>query len=128
MKLNSYGEIVWDGWHDLTTHYINLELDSFVVMPNHVHGIILLIDPIQVVGEGLRPSSTKKHGLTEIVRALKSFSARRINEKRNAVGKPVWQRSFHDRIIRNERELNKLRNYVNNNPAKWAEDTFYARG
>jgi REP element-mobilizing transposase RayT len=125
MQLNSYGEIVWAGWRDLANHYISIELDAFVVMPNHVHAIVMLIGPVDIAREGLSPSPTAKHGVTEIVRALKSFSARRIHEQGGTNAGLIWQRSFHDHIRRSEPELNKLREYVLYNPAKWAEDTFY---
>lgn len=129
MHCNALGDIVWQCWHDLPNHYANIELDTFVVMPNHVHGIIIMRDTD--VGEGLRLSPThdavskKRHGLTEIVRALKSFSVRCINVLRETAGTKVWQRSFHDHIIRNEASLNKLREYVIYNPALWEKDTFY---
>ena len=83
------------------------------------------------VREGLKPSSTnsppqKQHGLSEIVRALKTFSARKINKKRNQTGTSIWQRSFHDHIIRNDTKLTKLREYILYNPSLWAEDRYYS--
>ena len=101
-------------------------------MPNHVHGIIVILDePIPVgdgsVGDGLRPSptggsTTKKHPLSEIVRAFKSFSARRINEITNTPGTPVWQRGYYDHIIRDDRSLTRIREYISHNPQRWASD------
>jgi putative transposase len=130
MHCNEYGEIVWDCWNDLPNHYQNIELGEFVVMPNHVHGIIFMIDNSDVGAEkreGFKPSPTeKRYGLTEVIRALKTFSARRINQKRNVKGVAVWQRTFHDRAIRNEVELNILREYVLHNPARWAEDRYFS--
>ena len=130
MHLNDFGEIVWSCWNDLPAHYKYIELDAFIVMPNHVHGIILIKNPPDTgVREGFKPSPTlenyKQHGLSEIVRALKTFSSRRINEKRNSSGTPVWQRSFHDRIIRNARELTILREYTLYNPALWTKDRHF---
>ena len=129
MNCNKYGDIVWDCWRDLPNHYHNIRLDEFVVMPNHVHGIIFMIDDSNPdeKREGFKPSPTiKRHELPEIVRALKSFSARQINRLRNVKGVSVWQRSFHDHVIRNEVELNKLREYVLHNPSLWAEDRYYS--
>ena len=129
MMLDTLGCIVETCWDDLPNHYDNIRLDAFVVMPNHVHGIIF-ISGGDGVGEGLKPSpaptTTKRHGLTEIVRGLKNFSARKINQLRDTPGTAVWQRSFHDHIIRSEKSLNHLREYVENNPARWQTDTFYA--
>jgi putative transposase len=129
MQLSSCGAIIQKCWDDLPKHYVNIELDMFVVMPNHVHGIGVIVGEIGLVGEGLKPSPTafanNKHGLTEIVRGFKTFSARRINKLRDTPGARVWQRSFHDHIIRSERELNTLRQYIEYNPARWEADRYY---
>ena len=115
MRLNAAGAIVQTVWDELPNHYPNVELDRFVVMPNHLHGIIV------IVGAGLKPTPTK-HGLPEIVRALKTFSARRINEMRNTPGVPIWQRNYYEHIIRNDESLHRIREYIVNNPAQWALD------
>ncbi len=131
MQLNVCGEIVQAGWDDLPQHYGYIQLDAFVVMPNHIHGVVVLDGEMRPVGEGLRPSPTtatplsKRHGLTEIVRALKAFSAQRINKLRDTPGAPVWQRSFHDHIIRDERELNMIRSYIWDNPTMWTGDQYF---
>jgi len=128
MQLNTFGNIVQKCWIDLPIHYLNIRLDEFVIMPDHVHGIIFIEnDPDYHVGAGFKPAptknpKTKKHGLPEIIRALKTFSAQRINEIRNTPGQPVWQRSFIDRIIRDENELTRIRQYITNNPLKWQFD------
>ena len=57
--------------------------------------------------------------MPEIVRAFKTFSARRINERRDTLGAPVWQRGYYERIVRNERELNRIRKYIASNPRNW---------
>jgi REP element-mobilizing transposase RayT len=64
----------------------------------------------------------KKYGLSEIVRALKSFSARRINKNRNTPGIAIWQQNYFERIIRNEKELDQIRLYIMENPHQWDED------
>lgn len=63
------------------------------------------------------------HGLPEIVRQFKTFSSRRINDKRQTTGVPVWQRNYYDHIIRNEEELNEVRKYIRNNPLNWQMDS-----
>lgn len=135
MRLNSYGLVVAGCWNDLPKHYSQVELDAFAVMPNHVHGIIVLKDePIDItptVGAGLRPAPTaslpKRHGLPEIVRAFKSFSARRINELRNALGVVVWQRNYYEHIVREKAELHRIRLYIEQNSARWTDDIYHAR-
>ncbi len=72
------------------------------------------------VGTGLKPVPTE-HGLSEIIRGFKTFSSRKINECQNNFHFQ-WQRSFYDRVIRNDEELSKIRDYIFCNPAKWAED------
>ena len=116
--MNRCGDVVLSCWADIPDHYSTVTLDLFVVMPNHVHGIIILTD----VGAGLKPAPTKRNPLSEIVRAFKTFSARRINEYRNTAGSPVWQRNYYEHVIRNERELNQIREYISTNHLKWGLD------
>jgi REP element-mobilizing transposase RayT len=123
MRLNRNGVIVERCWYDLLDHYAHLTLDEFVVMPNRVHGVISLAD---VARAGLEPAPTietaRRHGLSEIVRAFKTFSARRINEVRGTPGTPVWQRNYYERVVRNERELHAVREYIRANPLNWYLD------
>jgi REP element-mobilizing transposase RayT len=119
MRLNRLGRIVHACWRDLERHYANVALDYFVVMPNHIHGVIFLRGAERA---GLKPAPTREVvPMTEVVRAFKTFSARRINE---ALGRreAVWQRNYYDRVIRNDRELNAIRDYIQFNPARWDFD------
>jgi len=119
--LNQYGEIVVACWNDLSNHYLSVELDAFVVMPNHVHGIILLADP---VGAGLKPAPTvlKRQPLSEIIRAFKTFSSRRINESRSMPGITTWQHNYYEHVICNEDSLHHIREYIATNPLRWELD------
>ncbi len=122
MKVNDYGEIVRQTWLDLPQHYPNVQLNAFVIMPNHIHGIVFLED----VGAGLKPAPTgfqdKHHHLSEIIRAFKTFSAKRINKLRNMAGKSGWQRNYYEHVIRRDESLAKIREYIENNPLRWALD------
>ena len=94
-------------------------------MPNHIHGIIFLEEVVsRNVGDGFKPSPTQKaHGLSEIIRGFKTFSARKINVLNSSEGKHFhWQRSFYDHIIRDERALENIREYILHNPLKWKTD------
>jgi|GEM_PF-4891576 len=95
MRKNQCGEILQSCWQELPGHYRCLELDGFIIMPDHAHGIIMLTDPHEVglVKAGLKPARTElaRTPLSEIIRALKTFTARRINEFRQLQGNPVWQ-------------------------------------
>jgi REP element-mobilizing transposase RayT len=119
VDLSRYGEIVNQCWRDLARHYGNCSLDSFVIMPNHIHGIIV-IDNGGVVGNGLKPFPT--HGLSEMIRGFKTFSSRKINEELKVDNKFQWQKSFYDHVIRNEKSLENLRQYIIYNPRKWKLD------
>jgi putative transposase len=114
MSLNEYGEIVQAAWDDLPYHYHNINLHEFVIMPNHVHGIVGMID----TGEAI----AKKHALPEIIRAFKTFSARRINEKCETPGVPLWQRNYYERIIRDELAYTTITDYIRTNPQRWIDD------
>jgi REP element-mobilizing transposase RayT len=121
IKLSDAGEIVYDCWYDLPNHYSNIILDEFIVMPNHIHGIIIIENNIET---GLRPVSIEKqkYGLSEFVRAFKSFSSRRINEIRKPNKYEIWQPRFYDHIIHSDNELDRIRNYIKNNPKNWIND------
>jgi putative transposase len=131
---NANARIVRDCWSDLPSHYPHISLDAFVVMPNHIHGIIVLLDTFGAGLQGragFKPAPTGgdavvdvgvRHGLPEIVRALKTYSARRINATRGTPGASVWQRGYYERIVRNERELSLTREYIASNPRNWRTD------
>ena len=116
MILDAAGEIVDRYWKELVLHYPTIALDSFVVMPNHVHGIIFL-QP-EDARTGLRPVPT----LSDIVHAFKTFSANEINRQQGVRGQPVWQRGFYERVVRDDEELNRIRQYIQDNPAQWELD------
>ena len=110
VRLNDMGTIVQQTWDDLPTHYSGIDLDAFIVVPNHVHGIIILVD-----------ESEPRHAIPEIVRGFKTFSARRVNERAGKRG-ILWQRGYYEHVIRNEKALDRIRAYIANNPARWAND------
>ena len=75
------------------------------------------------IGAGFKPAPTNaQHGLSEIIRAFKTFSARHINESRHTPGGPVWQRNYFEHVIRDEESLNRIRQYILDNPARWQFD------
>ena len=115
--LTAHGAAVRAVWNELPEHYPNVTCDEFIVMPDHVHCIIVLSD----ARAGFKPAPTGDsgvHGVPEVVRALKGFSARRINQLRKSTGTAVWQRNYYERVIRDERELDAAREYIRGNPAR----------
>lgn len=91
-------------------------------MPNHVHMIILL------QAGGHTPRGTRGNPpLQDIVGRVKSFTTKRYNEINNTQNMSLWQRSFHDHIIRTEQEYAEVWNYIDTNPLKWDMDRYYSR-
>ena len=103
VKLSALGKLVREHWIAIPLHWAGVELDSFIVMPNHLHGIVVLTR----AGQG--------PPLPTVVAAFKAGVSREASGS-------VWQRTFHDRVIRSELELQALRQYVADNPLRWALD------
>jgi REP element-mobilizing transposase RayT len=123
IALSDAGRYVLETWNNLPRHYPYVELDAFRIMPNHTHGIVWLLDHMDAsVGAGLRPALTQRHGIPEIIRAFKSFSAREINRLRQVSGAAVWQRDYFEHVIRDDEGLYAIRDYIITNPQRWEED------
>jgi REP element-mobilizing transposase RayT len=119
MELNEYGEIAKKAWLEIQNHFKNIELNEFVVMPNHVHGIIVIVGdrhacPLQI--------KRQYQILPVVIGSYKSAVTRYINQIKNDKNFH-WQRSFYDRVIRNENELAQIQEYILNNPKKLDLDT-----
>ena len=122
-----YRDLVEEAWLWLADQYEFVRLDEFVVMPNHLHGIIVISDAGRGAsrrgGSRAAPTQTpKRKPLGQLVGAFKTVSTKRINEIRGTLGVPAWQRNYYERVIRNEQELNRVRQYIIDNPAHWEED------
>ena len=165
MDLNDAGAIVQRCWDAIPGHYLHVELDAFQVMPNHVHGIIVIVasphgatvptahganvptpytppndntvvDPdgsghaptVQIVGSGHANDpggsghAPTLRGLGNIVGSFKSAVSKGVNELRGTPGAPVWQKGYHDRIIRDDAEHDRIAQYIAENPANWTTD------
>lgn len=126
MRLNGTGDMVRRWWCELKNKFENVELDEHVVMPNHFHGIII------IVGADLRvcPSMGKRIGLP-LHRMVQWFKTMTTNEYIRAIkqslsvpnNKRLWQRNYYEHIVRNEEDLNEIREYIITNPLKWATDS-----
>jgi len=159
MILNEYGTIAYNEWMKLQERFTNFELDVFQIMPNHMHGIVVLTDfvgagftpaqnanvtttvnekgqpqglPLQrITGDdkraGVNPAPTNAT-IGDIVGAYKSLVANGCLEifksKNETMGK-LWQRNYHEHIIRNEQSYQTISDYIINNPLKWNEDKFF---
>jgi REP element-mobilizing transposase RayT len=116
MILSRFGEIARECWTDLPNHFSHVRLDAFIVMPDHVHGIL-------VVGRRSgRASAIGRIGpgsLGAVVRSFKSAVTARINSERGARPGGIWQRNYFDQIIRSRADLDRVRRYIRDNPVRW---------
>ena len=128
LESSEFQAVVGETWKEIPLHFPHTRPDEFVVMPNHVHGIVWILDTESAVGAQhaaplrgdiptVRPGS-----LGAIVRSFKSAAAKRINQIRGTLGAPVWQRNYYERVVRSEDELDRIREYVGLNPLKWQFD------
>ena len=113
-KLNGLGRIAEDGLKQLCVHYKGVYVDKMVVMPNHIHAIIVI---------GCENKEEKHPSLNTVIGQYKSGVSRRIHEQLPDL--VVWQRSFHDHVIRNRADYEKIWNYIEGNPSKWMDDCYY---
>ena len=125
------GEKVIECWNNISRLNDNINIDSFCLMPNHLHGIIVLNNRVENIKNnkvyGFEVKEEKGHrSLHGVIRDFKSVTTRHYNK---LVDEPLkntlWQKSFHDHIIRNEQELQNIREYISNNAAKWQDDIYY---
>lgn len=132
MVLNDVGKIVQKFWLEIPLHYPTVLLDEFVVMPNHVHGIIIIgvgvqdIEPQQV--QNIEPQQNEYQkiipgSIGAIVRGFKAGVTKWFRQNTDIL--TVWQRNYYEHIIRNEKEFYNIRNYIINNPLKWEFDEYY---
>jgi len=155
MRLNATGDLVQVCWEWLEQQYRYVELDEYVIMPNHVHGIIILTDLVTSDGSrtvtdasdfmtlggsrtapreddidscrgASRSSPTldyiRRKPLGRIIGAFKTVSTKRINELSNSSAGRIWQRGFFEHVIRGERDLTRIREYISTNPRRWHLD------
>ena len=122
MILNEYGRIVADTWQWLENQYPYVELGTCVVMPNHFHGILLIRDDGRGGSRTAPTEPIKRKPLGQLIGAFKTVSTKQINLLHDTVGQVVWQRNYYERIIRDEREMDRIHRYIESNPSQWADD------
>ena len=153
MRLSTAGRVVDWYWRRLPQHFPHVRLDAHMVMPNHAHVILWIVDAVgathsptisgqmvnavptdgpdqtqRVLGNAspLRPNGPAPGSVGAIIGNFKSVTTRRINKMNHTPGDPVWQRNFYERIVRNERALHAIRQYIADNPARWHLDRYNA--
>ncbi len=127
VELTTIGQEILNSIEFLGRSYSNVLFDKFVIMPNHIHLIIILLGS-ETGGDGTPPLHKTGDGtppLHKIVGQLKSFTNKRYNEIKNNRNLVLWQRNYYERIIRNELEYREIWDYIDGNPAKWEEDEYF---
>ena len=129
VSLNGTGQIVYQTWAEMGEHYAGIGVDEFVVMPNHLHGVLFISDidrPIGQPPEG-RAQGAAATSLPDIMRRFKTLSTNRIRKgtRDSSSSSPphlIWQRSYYEHVIRNDESLNRIREYIVSNPVQWSLD------
>jgi putative transposase len=133
--LSEVGRIVDEEWRraPLIRPYVNL--DAFVIMPNHLHGVIIITDAAVGARRRLAPTndvdsprqfgSPPPHAVSSLIGSYKSAATRRVNRFRGSPGAPLWQRNYYEHIIRGDEELQRIRYYIECNPTQWEADRYY---
>lgn len=161
MQLNDIGKLAEQFWLEITNHFSFIELGNFVVMPNHVHGILIIdkteppatnnhnndnndnnVETLHCNVSTNTKTKTKTH--TNAIPIIKNEQMANISPKQGSISTIIrsyksvvsknahfihadfnWQSRFHDHIIRNSAEFERIQNYISNNPLKWKDDKFY---
>ncbi len=131
MEINIVGQMITDEWLALPSRFSAVKLDLFVIMPNHFHGILSIDSSLEMRGVSMMPtptSSTPKLG--DVIRSFKSITTNRYTiGVRDLNWAPfdrrIWQRNYYEHIIRNDRSLEAIQNYINNNPSNWDRDELH---
>lgn len=121
VRLNRYGRIVSEEWKKTSQIRTFVELDEFIVMTDHFHGIVIIKEP----GTARRAPTVERFGkpvagsLSTILRGFKSAVTKRINVLRSTPGEAVWQRGYYEHVIRRNEKIKLVREYIANNPLRW---------
>jgi REP element-mobilizing transposase RayT len=138
MRLSEWGRIVHEFWDAIPDHFPNVSIDGHVTMPNHGHAIIkvdydrrgAVTAPNDAAPNDTAPNNGEMGGETpplratlgQIVAYYKYQTTKRINAVRGTPGVPFWQRNYWEHVVRDEIDLNRIRQYIENNPLRWRED------
>jgi REP element-mobilizing transposase RayT len=133
MRLNSLGYIAFTCWQEIPNHFPHVELDVFVIMPNHLHGILVITDTLVGATHASplhrtnalpkrHPCGPSPKSVGAIVGSYKSAVTKRINTICNTKGNSIWQRNYYEHISRDEASVHNIRQYIVENPWRWADD------
>jgi len=128
MVLNNVGKLAEEVWLALPTHFPNVELGEWVIMPNHIHGIISInveathASPLPRISKGPAPGS-----IGAIIGSFKSAVTKRVHQISKNTNNNLWQRNYYEHIIRNERDYQAIYDYIIANPLNWEKDEEYLK-
>jgi putative transposase len=115
------GVLAEAAWRRLPDHFSRVILDTFVIMPDHIHGIVVLQGESEHRNKPRadRPAGTRPGSLAAVVQNFKSVAARRINQADGTPGRCVWQEDYYEHIVRDEADMERIRRYIRANPSRW---------
>ncbi|MYC20256.1 MAG: transposase [Caldilineaceae bacterium SB0662_bin_25] len=123
MRLSGAGEMVRRVWEGMAERFPHVVMDEFVVMPNHVHGVVFLRQMAQATDASTGETARDVPKLGDVVREFKSLTTVEYGKGVRGLGwERLWQRNYYERVIRNESELRAVREYIVNNPRNWELD------
>ena len=146
MRLNDVGKMIQAVWDEIPANYPGIDIDAFIVMPNHIHGIVVIVGAAPCGRPGTttapcgRPDEGHPRGgaptvgvglsLPDVVHRFKTMTTKRYADSVKQNGWPsfpgkLWQRNYWEHVVRNEPELNRIREYIHNNPAQWEMDKLF---
>lgn len=126
MNLSQAGKIVEQTWQDIPKHFPNTNCNVFILMPNHIHGIINIIKD-EIVGARhasplQRINGVKPQSVGTIIGSFKSSVTKKLHQTKTITQAKIWQRNYYEHIIRDEQDYQKIFEYIENNPANWLVD------
>ena len=125
-RLRPIGQIIEAEWYALAERYPHVAFDKFIVMPNHIHGIVLIKSGERHDGRQEQSPCPTRISLSDIMSAYKSITTERCNEMDERPGRKIWQFRYYDHIIRSEPDYLRVWQYIDENPAAWREDEYFS--
>lgn len=125
VRLNELGQIASECWRAIEHIRHGITLDAYIVMPNHIHGILLFHEDAAAASAAAVGQSLLSGSLGAIIGQYKSVVTKRSQALLTPPKPPIWQRNYHDHIIRSEDSLQTIRQYIIENPGRWMDDDFY---
>ena len=129
MQLSDYGKIAQFCWVEIPNHFKHALLDEYIIMPNHIHGILILTDRKETNSNQVQEAFGKPvvGSLGTILRSYKSAVTKMIHEKDINSPKKIWQKGYYEKILRSEKGLFNVQRYINQNPKNWIKDRLFIK-